>query len=137
MNLSPTTWPAATKTGSPREFCDTMATEEKPVDLDMLDNVFGREGRTDILSTFISHSAVLIPRIETAFEQKQISSVIDVAHQIKGMCASIYASDCSGRALAVEQLAKQSEPDWEKISGAYAILKRDFSDLLSYLEEVS
>ena len=114
-----------------------MTTEETPVDLEMLDKVFGREGRTDILSTFLSHSGVLISRIETAFEEKEISTVIDVAHQIKGMCASIYASDCSGRALAVEQLAKQSDPDWEKISGAYAILKRDFSSLLTYLESVS
>jgi HPt (histidine-containing phosphotransfer) domain-containing protein len=120
-----------------RELCDSMATEQKPVDLEMLDDVFGREGREDILSTFISHSGVLIPRMETAFEERQISTVIDIAHQIKGMCASIYASDCSGRALAVEQLAKQSDPDWKKISDAYAILKRDFSDLLTYLRSVS
>lgn len=121
------------KLSEARRLFHIMTTEEKPIDLDMLDEVFGKDGREDILSTFITHSDVLLPRIDTAFEEKDVATVIDVAHQIKGMCASVYANKVSRNAHALERLAKEGEPDWNEMSNAFAVLKSDLANLTSFL----
>jgi len=110
-----------------------MTTENRPIDLEMLDATFGKEGREDIISTFISHSGVLFPQIDAAFEARNIDLVIDIAHQFKGMCASVYAHDVSGKALILERLAKESDPDWAQMADALAVLKSGFATLASYL----
>jgi HPt (histidine-containing phosphotransfer) domain-containing protein len=114
-----------------------MTTEEIPIDLHMLDTVFGKDGREDILSTFISHSEILYARIEAAFAQNDIETIVDVAHQLKGMCASIYATELSGKALVLERLAKESDPDWVAMTESYAVVKRGFTALTNYLSTIS
>lgn len=111
-----------------------MSSEDLPIDLELLDNTFGRDGRQDIISTFIEHSGLLFSRITTGFEEQNVEIVIDVAHQIKGMGASIYASDLSSQAHALERLAKSENPDWQLIAKELDKLKKCFAKLTGYLE---
>lgn len=111
-----------------------MSSEDTPIDLELLDNTFGKDGRQDIISTFIEHSGLLFSRINTGFEEQNVEIVIDVAHQIKGMGASIYASDLSSHAHALERIAKDEDPDWELIAQALENLKKCFAKLTGYLE---
>ena len=119
--------------GSGRELFWDMATDNLPIDLEMLDTTFGKDGRVDILSTFITHTGVLFARVDKAFDENEIEAIIDVAHQIKGMCASIYAPELSGKALNLERLAKSNQPDWAQMTDALSILKSDFHTLSTYL----
>lgn len=113
---------------------DFMSSESAPIDLDMLDDTFGKDGRADIISTFIEHSGLLFSRINTGLEEQNVEIVIDVAHQIKGMGASIYALDLSTQAHTLERIAKDENPDWQLIATALEDLKRCFAKLTGYLD---
>ncbi len=112
-----------------------MTSENAPIDLEMLDTTFGKDGREDIISTFIEHSETLFSRMDPAFSQRDAEAVIDIAHQVKGMGASIYAIELSGKANQLEQLAKQPQPDWHEMSLSLGELRKTFADLSSYLED--
>ncbi|MDZ4834844.1 MAG: Hpt domain-containing protein [Candidatus Melainabacteria bacterium] len=112
-----------------------MSIDDAPIDLQMLDTTFGKDGRTDIISTFIEHSALLFNRMNTGFEQHDAEVVIDVAHQIKGMGASIYALELSTHAHELERLAKSETPDWQLMAESMERLKKAFATLSGYLSE--
>lgn len=117
-----------------RDTTLTMSNKATPIDLQLLDQTFGKDGRQDIISTFIEHSARLFSRIDSAREEKNVEVVVDVAHQIKGMGASIYAIDLSTRAHNLERLAKNESPDWQQIAQALNDLKQCFDTLRGYLD---
>ncbi len=107
--------------------------DKPPIDLFLLDSTFGEEGRADLIETFLKHSQVLFQRINNAWEEKDIKTVIDVAHQMKGMGSSIYATDLSKQSLQLERLAKESSPDWQKMLVAFEEMKVLFTAVTDYL----
>lgn len=112
---------------------ETMISEEKPIDLELLDTTYGKDGRDDIVSTFLTHSRLLFDRIEIGFEQDDLETIRDVSHQIKGMSASVFAADLSNQAHELEHLAKVDSPDWHEMRHAYATLKKLFGVLSTFL----
>lgn len=107
--------------------------KQLPIDLAQLDATFGEDGRAGLIETFLNHSEVLFNRINAAWNEKDIKTVIDVAHQMKGMGSSIYAAELSRHALHLEKLAKETSPNWETMLESYDNLKLVHKKVTDYL----
>ncbi|MBX9671007.1 MAG: Hpt domain-containing protein [Candidatus Obscuribacterales bacterium] len=108
-------------------------TDKPPIDLYQLDATFGEDGRADLIETFLNHSNVLFSRINAAWDEKDIKTVVDAAHQMKGMGSSIYAAELSRQALHLEKLAKENSPDWQSMLESYDALKEVHKRVTDYL----
>lgn len=110
------------------------AGERAPIDLEMLDQTFGADGRTEIVDTFVSHTVVLFQKLQAAIDEKNIVLAKDMAHQLKGMSASVYAHEFSKKSLALEGLTKEETVNWDQVKESLAALEQMFAAIKTYLQ---
>jgi HPt (histidine-containing phosphotransfer) domain-containing protein len=107
---------------------------QQVIDWTTLESVCGEEGARELLEIFLDSTLSLFERMDQAFASRNGKQLKMNAHEMKGACASIGASDMSATSKELEQAALAE--DWQQASSLLCELKADFEAVRAYCKSI-
>lgn len=105
----------------------------KPVELDVLFSVFGKDLIADLLVDFISEADQQMIALRQAVIEKDLSTINFLVHDLKGTSATIYATELTDRSFAMEQYTHSEKIDWKEIDSYLQSVDSAWKDVRDYL----
>ena len=111
---------------------DTSVTAAEPIDIGSLEEMVGAEEVVDILNLFVSSSQELLDKISGASTKHDGKALREAAHELKGACASIGASNMARTCQELENAARNDE--WDMVPNLESGLSENFQLAKNYIE---
>jgi CheY-like chemotaxis protein len=108
--------------------------EGDPIDLAELEEFYGAEQLSQMLTLFVRQTDDMLRRMEFFMKEKNSKAVAGLAHELKASCASIGAKGLSRLCLYQEQAVGQE--DWIEAQETTASLIRSFEHFKKFVEDV-
>ena len=108
---------------------------KKPVELDVLFSTFGEELIADLLTDYIDEANDRLLELEAAIDNKDIQTVNEIVHDLKGSSATIYATEVAEISASMEQYARQDDYNWDSMTTRFEVLKSAWTRAQVYLAE--
>jgi PAS domain S-box-containing protein len=109
-------------------------TAESAIDLRTLKGMYGEDATTEILEMFTEEANGLVEQMDGFTARQEPGPLASVAHQLKGVSASVLANALSHLAGQMEIEAKQK--DWDEIKKILNSLKAENSRISIFVKEV-
>lgn len=129
----------------PKESCTDMRPiaagevpsdpRKKPVELDVLFATFGEDMIGDLLADYAADADKRLTELADAIAKEDIQIVNQIAHDLKGSSATIYATEVAELSASIEQCGRRSDYDWESIATGFEALKSAWTRARAYLAE--
>jgi HPt (histidine-containing phosphotransfer) domain-containing protein len=104
-----------------------------PIDLDELKARFGVQNFQRLLRMFCQEAKLEIDGMTKAYEERDMSELLRLAHGMKGICSSVSAKGL--RQICIEIEAAARTEDWQNIGSLIEKMKKEFSGLESHCSE--
>jgi CheY-like chemotaxis protein len=111
---------------------DTSVTAAEPIDIGSLEEMVGAEEAVEILNLFVSSSQELLDRISGASTKHDGKALREAAHELKGACASIGASNMARTCQELENAVRNDE--WDMVPNLENGLSQNFQLAKNYIE---
>lgn len=106
----------------------------KPVELDVLFSVFGKDLIADLLVDFIAEADEQMVALRKAVFENDLPTIKFLVHDLKSTSATIYATDLTERSFAMEQYAHSEDKiDWKKIDSHLHSIESAWKAVRDYL----
>jgi two-component system sensor histidine kinase/response regulator len=106
----------------------------KPVELDVLFSVFGKDLIADLLVDFIAEADEQMIALRKAVIEKDLPTIKFLIHDLKGTSATIYATNLTEQSFAMEQYAhSETQIDWKKIDSHLQPVESAWKAVRDYL----
>ncbi len=108
--------PASMQHGSTTSVADTAkvnSTTENAIEIETLFTTYGDKAGKELLESFQADAEHLLQNMASAVKQKDIFTLNDNIHQLKGSSASVYATELAKLSRAFEQAAAGDVYNWE------------------------
>lgn len=115
--------------------CETLSaaqTPDFPMYLDELAKRYGEENTSEFIRIFLTATPGQIAAIRLSAESQDMEKLVEAAHGLKGVCATIYAQKMRDTCAAIE---KASPSDFHQILKMVKQLEDQFEEVKSYLRQ--
>ena len=106
--------------------------EGDPIDLNELEEFYGAEQLSQMLTLFVRQTDDMLRRVEFFIKERNSKAVAGLAHELKASCASIGAKQLARLCLYQEQAVGQE--DWIEAQETTASLMRSFDHFKVFVE---
>jgi HPt (histidine-containing phosphotransfer) domain-containing protein len=115
---------------------DMTSRDDKPLpfDLEGLNQLYGSETVTELLTMSVDECRGLLEKIRTGISGKDSSVVLAAAHQMKGLASTMTINTLAEASLELETAARQER--WNDIPLAEERLQEEFKQVESYILQV-
>ena len=113
---------------------DELKNDLKPIDFDRLAELYGEGELHEILELFLPEARKLVDETEESVANQNRRRLQDVAHQLKGLSASVAASELADLSLKLETAAK--DEDWAAAKQTHQALARTFNQVANFVQNV-
>ncbi|MDX2104821.1 MAG: response regulator [Candidatus Melainabacteria bacterium] len=108
--------PRVTRTGnSNQEITGDIAIKKRPIEIETLKKTFGAKVAVELMLEFLSDSRRLLQKLDNDLEMEDLTALKMDLHELKGMTASLYASEIAELSRSSEERirqAKDEKHDW-------------------------
>ncbi len=109
--------------------------EGQPINLVELEEFYGGEQLTQMLTAFIVNTEEMILKMRSHMSERNMWPIARLAHEVKASCASIGAKQLSRSCLYLEQAVGQQ--DWMEAEETLSSIEKTFATLKSFIESAS
>jgi two-component system, sensor histidine kinase and response regulator len=108
-------------------------TRVKPVELEVLFSVFGKELIADLLVDFVAEAEQQMVELRKAVLNEELPTVNFLIHDLKGTSATIYATKLTELSFAMEQYCRGKQVDWSEVSSYFEAVETALTNVRDYL----
>jgi two-component system sensor histidine kinase/response regulator len=127
-------WIPADQQTEKREAPAAVATIETPIDFARLSEIYGDEEVNEILQLFVPEAERLLQSSEEAIANQDSKTLQSIAHQLKGLTASVAAAEMAEASHKLEIATKSS--DWQTASAMQEKLRNSYQRVLQFVEKL-
>jgi len=114
-----------------RPKSEMMVLESNPIDLNELEEFYGAEQLSQMLTIFVTDTKDMLGRIGFYLKECNSRAIAGLAHEVKASCASLGAKHLSRLCLYLEQAVGQQ--DWIEAAETLHALERSFDHLETFI----
>jgi CheY-like chemotaxis protein len=115
---------------------DTLASpseyKEDPINIGQFEEAYGAEAH-ELILLFVNSTEKLVNDLQSAFEQRDATTLARLAHEIKGSSWAVGAEEMARLAVFLEQAAGQQ--NWKLIHRTYARMRHHFDELNAFVQQ--
>lgn len=105
----------------------------RPIDLEMLEDSFGKEAAGEIVDLFVSNMAETLEKLQTALDARDNQAGAAAAHEITGTASSVGSDELAACARQLEVMLNTGlDP---RAADVLAHLKQLFGEVKHYIDE--
>ncbi|HEY9776525.1 MAG TPA: response regulator [Planktothrix sp.] len=106
--------------------------EQPPINIQALENACGEDGARELIEIFLDSTVNLLQRMDDALASKNGKMTKAHAHEMKGACASVGATEMSATSRQLEQAGLGE--DWTQAATLIAELKSEFERVRNFCQ---
>jgi CheY-like chemotaxis protein len=115
-----------------RPRSDIMVVENDPIDLEELEQFYGIEHLSQMLTLFVSDTEDMLQRMQKFTKDRNARAVAGLAHELKASSASLGTKQLARLSLFLEQAVGQQ--DWLEAEQTLNSLNRSFEHLKGFVQ---
>ncbi len=130
--------PRVTKnTLDPQEITGDIASKKRPIELETLKKTFGAKVAAELMSDFLADSRRLLQKLDNDLELQDVAALKMDLHELKGMTASLYASEIADLSRLLEKRVcevKDNNYNWSAYSETVDEIRSAWIRAKDYIE---
>ena len=107
------------------------AKSKSPIDLARLKQLYGNDATQEIIPLFVKEARQLLDRVQEASSTKDLQALSTVAHQLKGLCASVASEEMALYSVQLETACRQE--NWELAQTAASTLEELYDLVVEFV----
>jgi len=126
--------PRVTRTpGSNQEITGDIASKKRPIEIETLKKTFGAKVAAELMNEFLADSRRLLQKLDNDLEMQDLIALKTDLHELKGMTASLYASEIAELSRLLEERVGQSrdENTMHNLELDFGAYKQDVDEIRS------
>lgn len=120
-----------------QEITGDIASKKRPIEIETLKKTFGAKVAAELMSDFLADSRRLLQKLDSDLELKDVAALKMDLHELKGMSASLYASEIADLSRLLERRVCEitdNDYNWSAYSAAVVEIRSAWIKAKDYIE---
>src|SRR4030095_4926768 len=105
---------------------------KSPIDLARLKQLYGNDATQEIIPLFMTEARQLLDRVREALSNKDSQALSTIAHQLKGLCASVASEEMALYSVQLETACR--EENWDLAQTTANTLEELYSLVIEFVK---